>query len=179
MSENSAVTSICERLHDLVLPDLCFPSKRAAPGSASSQSPQHHAALPARTTAARSVMNTIGPIAACLAGLLHVAIFYLEAIAFSQPKIYRRFLVADPNEAQTVKPWAFNQGFYNLFLAIGTLAGGQPLMRQRLAKDVTDETSRRKRTARVLTLTPAGDLLTRRLTLKPASPSRIAPPRPG
>src|SRR5665811_1506153 len=63
MSENSAVTSICERLHDLVLPDLCFPSKRAAPGSASSQSPQHHAALPARTTAARSVMNTIVPIA--------------------------------------------------------------------------------------------------------------------
>ena len=97
-------------------------------------------------------MNTIGPIAACLAGLLHVAIFYLEAIAFSQPKIYRRFLVADPNEAQTVKPWAFNQGFYNLFLAIGTLAGGQPLTRQRLAKDVTDETSRRKRAARVLTL---------------------------
>jgi putative membrane protein len=77
------------------------------------------------TTAARSLMNTIGPIAACPAGLLQIAIFYLAAIAFSQPKIYRRFLVADPTEAQTVKPWAFNQGFYNLFLAIGTLAGGR------------------------------------------------------
>jgi putative membrane protein len=68
-------------------------------------------------------MNTIAQVAATLAGLLHIAIFYLEAIAFTQPRIYRRFLVSGESEAQSIKPWAFNQGFYNLFLAIGTLTG--------------------------------------------------------
>jgi putative membrane protein len=68
-------------------------------------------------------MNTIAQIAATLAGLLHIAIFYMEAIAFTQPKVYRRFLVSGEAEAQAIKPWAFNQGFYNLFLAIGTLIG--------------------------------------------------------
>jgi putative membrane protein len=68
-------------------------------------------------------MNTIAQVAATLAGLLHVAIFYMEAIAFTQPKIYRRFLVSGEAAAQAIKPWAFNQGFYNLFLAIGTLIG--------------------------------------------------------
>jgi putative membrane protein len=68
-------------------------------------------------------MNTVGLIAAALAALLHVAIFYLEAIAFGQPQIYRRFLIAGDVEAQAIKPWAFNQGFYNLFLAIGTFTG--------------------------------------------------------
>lgn len=68
-------------------------------------------------------MILVCQIAATLAGLLHIGIFYLEAIAFSQPKTYRRFLVADDKQAELVQPWAFNQGFYNLFLAIGTLTG--------------------------------------------------------
>lgn len=62
-------------------------------------------------------------IAAGVAGLLHVAIFYLESVSFSRPATYRRFQVADDQQAETIAPWAFNQGFYNLFLAIGTLTG--------------------------------------------------------
>ncbi|MDQ2837410.1 MAG: DUF1304 domain-containing protein [Actinomycetota bacterium] len=68
-------------------------------------------------------MSVICQIAATLAGVLHIGIFYLEAVAFSQPKIYRRFLITSDQQAETIQPWAFNQGFYNLFLAIGTLTG--------------------------------------------------------
>jgi putative membrane protein len=68
-------------------------------------------------------MILVCQIAATLAGLLHLGIFYLESIAFSQPSTYRRFLIANDEQAELVQPWAFNQGFYNLFLAIGTLTG--------------------------------------------------------
>ena len=68
-------------------------------------------------------MGVVCQTAAAMAGLLHIAIFYLEAVAFSRPRIYRRFLVADDRDAGVVAPWALNQGFYNLFLAIGTLTG--------------------------------------------------------
>jgi putative membrane protein len=68
-------------------------------------------------------MTVVALAAAVLAGLLHVFIFYMEAIGFMQPKIHRRFFVKDLDQAATVRIWAFNQGFYNLFLAIGTLVG--------------------------------------------------------
>jgi putative membrane protein len=62
-------------------------------------------------------------IAATLAGLVHLGIFYLESVTFSRPATYRRFLISDDKHAEMVAPWAFNQGFYNLFLAIGTFTG--------------------------------------------------------
>jgi putative membrane protein len=61
--------------------------------------------------------------AAVLAALIHVLIFFMESIAFTRPQVYRRFMISDAADAQTVKNWAFNQGFYNLFLAAGTGAG--------------------------------------------------------
>jgi putative membrane protein len=67
-------------------------------------------------------MNLVAQIAALLAGLLHVVIFSFESLLFRRPTIHARFLVAD-NEVDTARPWAFNQGFYNLFLAVGTLGG--------------------------------------------------------
>jgi putative membrane protein len=67
-------------------------------------------------------MNTVALIAASLAALLHVAIFYIEALAFTQPETYRRFMVSE-EAVEFVRPWAFNQGFYNLFLGIGTAIG--------------------------------------------------------
>lgn len=68
-------------------------------------------------------MDVIAQVFAGLAALVHVLFFYLESIAFRKPQIYRRFLVADEVAAGAVRPWALNQGFYNLFLAIGTGAG--------------------------------------------------------
>lgn len=68
-------------------------------------------------------MSTVCQIAATLAGLVHLAIFYLEAVVFTRPSTYRRFLIADDQQAAVIAPWAFNQGFYNLFLGIGTMTG--------------------------------------------------------
>ncbi len=67
-----------------------------------------------------------------LAALLHVYIFTMESITWTQPATWRRFSVASQADADTTRPLAYNQGFYNLFLAAGALAGagaialGQP-----------------------------------------------------
>lgn len=67
-------------------------------------------------------MPLFGQIFAGIAALLHVVFFLFESVLFRQPKIQRRFHV-EPAAAEAVKPWAFNQGFYNLFLAIGCFVG--------------------------------------------------------
>ncbi|WP_209305584.1 DUF1304 domain-containing protein [Microbacterium sp. dk485] len=58
-----------------------------------------------------------------LAALVHVYIFVLESIRWRAPRVWRRFGVADQQAADTVRPMAYNQGFYNLFLAVGAALG--------------------------------------------------------
>ena len=58
-----------------------------------------------------------------LAALLHVYIFVMESVQWSQPRIWKRFGVPDQATADATKPMAYNQGFYNLFLAIGAIIG--------------------------------------------------------
>ena len=58
-----------------------------------------------------------------LAALLHVYIFVMESVQWSQPRIWKRFGVPDQLTADATKPMAYNQGFYNLFLAIGVVIG--------------------------------------------------------
>ena len=58
-----------------------------------------------------------------LAALLHVYIFVMESVQWSQPRIWKRFGVPDQRTADATKPMAYNQGFYNLFLAIGAIIG--------------------------------------------------------
>jgi putative membrane protein len=58
-----------------------------------------------------------------LAALLHVYIFVMESVQWTQPRIWRRFGVPDQSTADATKPMAYNQGFYNLFLAIGAILG--------------------------------------------------------
>ena len=74
--------------------------------------------------AARRILDTnvVAQIAAVLAGLLHVVIFTMESVLFGRPQVHRRFLTA-PAGLDAVRPWALNQGFYNLFLGLGVLAG--------------------------------------------------------
>ena len=68
-------------------------------------------------------MSLIAQVFVGLAGVFHVAVFAMESLLFSKPSTYQRFLVKDDAEAAVARPWAFNQGFYNLFLAIGALGG--------------------------------------------------------
>ncbi|MCJ0904920.1 DUF1304 domain-containing protein [Rhodococcus sp. ARC_M6] len=68
-------------------------------------------------------MNVAGYIFAALAAVVHVYIFVLESILWTAPKTRATFGVKSEEEALTIKPLAFNQGFYNLFLAVVTVIG--------------------------------------------------------
>jgi putative membrane protein len=65
----------------------------------------------------------VGSIFIGLAALIHVYIFYMESISWTTPGTWRRFGIANQEDADTIQPMAYNQGFYNGFLAIGALAG--------------------------------------------------------
>lgn len=69
------------------------------------------------------MLAILATVFAALAALLHVYIFVMESVQWTQPRIWRRFGVADQAAAETTKPMAYNQGFYNLFLAIGAVIG--------------------------------------------------------
>lgn len=66
-------------------------------------------------------MLILALILAGLAALIHVHIFWLESIAFAGPG--RKVFGLTAEEAAVMSPWAYNQGFYNLFLAVVTAAG--------------------------------------------------------
>jgi putative membrane protein len=76
-------------------------------------------------------MITAGLIFAALAALLHVYIFVMESLTWTSPRTRATFGTT-PEEAETTRLLAFNQGFYNLFLAIvsgigiAALATGRP-----------------------------------------------------
>ena len=57
-----------------------------------------------------------------LAAFLHIGFFVMESLLWNKPAV-RRIFRTTVEEAQTTKFLAFNQGFYNLFLAMGILAG--------------------------------------------------------
>jgi putative membrane protein len=63
-----------------------------------------------------------GLVLAVLAALLHVFIFYLESIAWVSERARKTFGTS-LEEAQATKQMAFNQGFYNLFLAALVFGG--------------------------------------------------------
>jgi putative membrane protein len=65
------------------------------------------------------VVLVIAIIFAALAALLHVYIFLMESVLWMRPSTWKRFGVKSHDDAGTIRPMAFNQGFYNLFLAVG------------------------------------------------------------
>ncbi len=67
-------------------------------------------------------MLTAGLIVASLAALLHVYIFVMESLTWTSPRTRATFGLS-AQEAEATKEMAFNQGFYNLFLAIVTGIG--------------------------------------------------------
>ncbi|OBB33113.1 epimerase [Mycolicibacterium peregrinum] len=63
-----------------------------------------------------------GLVFAALAAVLHVYIFVMESLTWTSPRTRATFGISE-EEAQATKELAFNQGFYNLFLAIVTVVG--------------------------------------------------------
>ena len=66
-------------------------------------------------------MLLVGMIAAFLAAALHVFIFYIESFAWTTRAL--SVFGMDRESAEATKEMAFNQGFYNFFLAIEAFAG--------------------------------------------------------
>jgi putative membrane protein len=67
-------------------------------------------------------MVSAGLVLAGLAALFHVYVFYLESLAWSNERT-RAASGTTVEDAAVTKPLAFNQGFYNLFLAIVVVTG--------------------------------------------------------
>ena len=76
-------------------------------------------------------MLNVALVFAALAAFVHVYIFWLESLAFST--VGRKAFGISADQAEVMRPWAYNQGFYNLFLAVGTTVG---LMLTRSNEDV-------------------------------------------
>ena len=66
-------------------------------------------------------MLIIGMIAAFLAAALHVFIFYIESFAWTTRAL--SVFGMDRESAEATKEMAFNQGFYNFFLAVEAFVG--------------------------------------------------------
>ena len=68
-------------------------------------------------------MPVLAAVAAIVAGACHVLFFLLESVLFTRPAVAARFGLAEAASIAAVRPMAFDQGFYNLFLATG-IGGG-------------------------------------------------------
>ena len=68
-------------------------------------------------------MIIVAGVFVALAAVLHVYIFLMESIWWTRPSAWKRFGLASQADADTTRPMAYNQGFYNLFLAAGAALG--------------------------------------------------------
>lgn len=68
-------------------------------------------------------MHSIAIAAAVVAALVHVWFFVMESLWFMRPTVWQRFGLASEADARIVRSFAYNQGFYNLFLAAGVVIG--------------------------------------------------------
>jgi len=68
-------------------------------------------------------MSLLFTIPAVVAALLHVLFFVEESLLWMRPAIHRKTFGFSTEVATGARLLAFNQGFYNLFLAAGILLG--------------------------------------------------------
>ena len=67
-------------------------------------------------------MHLVTLIAAGVAAAIHVWIFVLESLRWEHAET-RRIFGTTPEQAATTRQLAYNQGFYNLFLALAAFGG--------------------------------------------------------
>ena len=67
-------------------------------------------------------MEILGLVFVSLSGIIHLYIWVLESFLWTKPATRKTFGISE-KDALITKPMAFNQGFYNLFLAVVTFCG--------------------------------------------------------
>ena len=68
-------------------------------------------------------LPAVAVVFALVAAVIHVLFFVLESVLFRRPFAWRTFGIRSQQDAETTRDWALNQGFYNLFLAVGAVVG--------------------------------------------------------
>ncbi|KRC56922.1 MULTISPECIES: DUF1304 domain-containing protein [unclassified Nocardioides] len=104
-------------------------------------------------------MTAVALVFAGLAAALHVYIWVMESLTWTSPRTRATFGIT-AEQAEATKEMAYNQGFYNLFLAIVTFAG----VGAHLADEETVGTT--------LVLTGAGSMVAAGLVLLLSSPDK-------
>lgn len=104
-------------------------------------------------------MTTAALVFAGLGALLHVYIWVMESLTWTSARTRATFGTS-LEEAEATKELAFNQGFYNLFLALVTLGG--------IGAFVADEET----VGATLVFTGAGSMLAAGLVLLLSSPDK-------
>jgi putative membrane protein len=68
-------------------------------------------------------MTVMAVVFGVVAGVIHLGFWLMESVRWRQPVVWKRFGVASQGEADTLAFAMKNLGYYNLFLAIGAIAG--------------------------------------------------------
>ncbi|MGH1469148.1 MAG: DUF1304 domain-containing protein [Bdellovibrionales bacterium] len=68
------------------------------------------------------ILSILGCAFALLAACIHIYIFFLESVWWNSKKVNKIFKMTAA-EAKICQGFAFNQGFYNLFLALSVFTG--------------------------------------------------------
>lgn len=70
-----------------------------------------------------SAFLILGAVFIAIAALIHLYIFFLESVVWTRPSTWKLFGLKSQSDAEIVKPMAYNQGFYNIFLGVGAGIG--------------------------------------------------------
>src|SRR6266568_1907716 len=82
-----------------------------------------HRSRPVAGPPTMPAMHVIAIGAAAVAAIVHLYFFVLESLWFMRPAVWRRFGLDSDADARVTRSFAYNQGFYNLFLAAGVGIG--------------------------------------------------------
>lgn len=68
-------------------------------------------------------MTVVVWVFALIAAALHILVFVWEALAIERPAVHEGIFGVATADVPAIRLWAFGVGFYNLFLACGTITG--------------------------------------------------------
>jgi len=68
-------------------------------------------------------MTVVVWIFALVAAAIHILVFVWESLLIGRPSVHEGIFSVSAADLPAIRLWAFNVGFYNLFLGCGLIAG--------------------------------------------------------